>query len=173
MAKTPLPTDQAEEWRYSRIADLDLDRLQPALEPGAVDRAATEPFDRYPEAAARVVVVDRNEPDVLVAARIGSPVVIGVGSDESWVASDPVALRPFTDRMVVLDDGEIAEIRAGSFRTIDLDSGAEALARLEAIGIDLAKVAVLLEDQGVESFAQSFDDLVTTLDQSAANTPKP
>ena len=74
------------------------------------------------EGTAGIVVVDRNEPDVLVAARIGSPVVIGVGSDESWVASDPVALRPFTDRMVVLDDGEIAEIRAGSFRTIDLDS---------------------------------------------------
>lgn len=74
------------------------------------------------EGTAGVVAVDRNHPDVLVAARIGSPVVIGVGDEECWVASDPLALRPFTDRMVVLEDGEVAEIRAGSFRTVDLDS---------------------------------------------------
>jgi glucosamine--fructose-6-phosphate aminotransferase (isomerizing) len=74
------------------------------------------------EGTAGIVAVDRNNPDVLIAARIGSPVVIGLGEQECWVASDPLALRPFTDRMVVLDDGELAEIRAGSFRTIDLDS---------------------------------------------------
>lgn len=74
------------------------------------------------EGTAGVVAIDRNNPDVLVAARIGSPVVIGLGDDECWVASDPLALRPFTDRMVVLDDGEVAEIKAGSFRTVDLDS---------------------------------------------------
>jgi glucosamine--fructose-6-phosphate aminotransferase (isomerizing) len=74
------------------------------------------------EGTAGIVAVERNNPDVLVAARIGSPVVIGLGEQECWVASDPLALRPFTERMVVLDDGEIAEIRAGSFRTIDLDS---------------------------------------------------
>lgn len=74
------------------------------------------------EGTAGVVALDRNNPDVLVAARIGSPVVIGLGDDECWVASDPLALRPFTDRMVVLDDGEVAEIKAGSFRTVDLDS---------------------------------------------------
>jgi glutamine---fructose-6-phosphate transaminase (isomerizing) len=74
------------------------------------------------EGTAGIVAVDRNNPDVLVAARIGSPVVIGLGEQECWVASDPLALRPFTERMVVLDDGELAEIRAGSFRTIDLES---------------------------------------------------
>lgn len=74
------------------------------------------------EGTAGIVAVDRNNPDVLVAARIGSPVVIGLGEQECWVASDPLALRPFTERMVVLDDGEVAEIRAGSFRTIDLES---------------------------------------------------
>jgi glutamine---fructose-6-phosphate transaminase (isomerizing) len=74
------------------------------------------------EGTAGVVAVERNNPDVLVAARIGSPVVIGLGDGECWVASDPLALRPFTDRMVVLDDGEVAEVKAGSFRTVDLDS---------------------------------------------------
>jgi glutamine---fructose-6-phosphate transaminase (isomerizing) len=69
---------------------------------------------------AGIVVMDRNAPDTLVAARMGSPVVFGVGNDESWVASDPVALRPFTDRMVVLDEGEVVELKAGSFKTLDL-----------------------------------------------------
>jgi len=76
---------------------------------------------RQIEGTAGIVAIDRDDPDVLVAARIGSPVVIGLGDDECWVASDPLALRPFTDRMVILDDGEIAAIFAGSFRTVDLD----------------------------------------------------
>jgi len=73
------------------------------------------------EGTAGIVVVDRKQPGVLVAARIRSPVVIGVGDGECWVASDPLALRPFTDRMVILDDGEIAEISPGNLRTVDLD----------------------------------------------------
>src|SRR6187200_32765 len=73
------------------------------------------------EGTAGIVAIDRDSPDMLVAARIGSPVVIGLGDDECWVASDPLALRPFTDRMVILDDGEIAAIFAGSFRTVDID----------------------------------------------------
>ncbi len=73
------------------------------------------------EGTAGIVAVDRDDPSAMVAARIGSPVVIGIGDTECWVASDPLALRPFTDRMVILDDGEIAEISAGHFRTVDLD----------------------------------------------------
>ncbi|HEY6723857.1 MAG TPA: glutamine--fructose-6-phosphate transaminase (isomerizing), partial [Polyangiaceae bacterium] len=76
---------------------------------------------RQIEGTAGIVAIDRDDPELLVAARIGSPVVIGLGDDECWVASDPLALRPFTDRMVILDDGEIAAIFAGSFRTVDLD----------------------------------------------------
>lgn len=74
------------------------------------------------EGTAGIVVLDRQEPDRLVAARVGSPVVIGIGEGETWVASDPLALRPFTERMVVLSDGEVAELRAGGFKTVDLDN---------------------------------------------------
>jgi glutamine---fructose-6-phosphate transaminase (isomerizing) len=74
------------------------------------------------EGTAGIVVLDREQPDRLVAARIGSPVVLGIGDGESWVASDPLALRPYTDRMVVLEDGEIAELTARGFKTVDLDN---------------------------------------------------
>ncbi len=73
------------------------------------------------EGTAGIVVIDRQEPEVLVAARLGSPVVVGLGEGASWVASDALALRPYTDRMIVLDDGEIAELTANSIRTIDLE----------------------------------------------------
>ncbi|MDZ7679704.1 MAG: transaldolase [Acidimicrobiales bacterium] len=53
-------------------------------------------------------------------------------------------------------------------QTIDQDDGSEALARLSAVGVDLGDVARVLEDQGVDAFAASFDDLVATLDASAA-----
>jgi glucosamine--fructose-6-phosphate aminotransferase (isomerizing) len=74
------------------------------------------------EGTAGIVVVDRKAPDRLVAARIGSPVVIGVGDGETWVASDALALRPYTERMVVLEDGEVAELTARAFKTVGLDS---------------------------------------------------
>jgi glucosamine--fructose-6-phosphate aminotransferase (isomerizing) len=74
------------------------------------------------EGTAGIVVLDREHPDRLVAGRIGSPVVIGVGEGETWVASDALALRPFTERMVVLEDGEVAELTARAFKTVGLDS---------------------------------------------------
>ncbi len=73
------------------------------------------------EGTAGIVAVDRNDPERLVAARIGSPVVIGLGDGACWVASDALALRPYTDRMVVLEDSEIAEISPDGVRTVDLD----------------------------------------------------
>lgn len=74
------------------------------------------------EGTAGIVAIDREAPDCMVAARIGSPVVIGIGDGETWVASDALALSPYTDRMVVLEDGEVAAITAKGFKTIDLDS---------------------------------------------------
>jgi glutamine---fructose-6-phosphate transaminase (isomerizing) len=73
------------------------------------------------EGTAGIVVVDRLDPGRLVAARMGSPVVVGLGEGACWVASDALALRPFTDRMIVLDDSEIAELTPNSIRTVDLD----------------------------------------------------
>jgi glutamine---fructose-6-phosphate transaminase (isomerizing) len=73
------------------------------------------------EGTAGVVALDQQDPERLVAARVGSPVVIGLGERACWVASDALALRPFTERMVVLDDGEVAELKAGAIKTVDLD----------------------------------------------------
>ena len=68
-----------------------------------------------------IVVVDGRHPDRIVAARNGSPVVIGIGEREMFVASDVAALVRHTQQIVYLDDREVATIEAGGFRTATLD----------------------------------------------------
>ncbi len=59
-------------------------------------------------------VMCRNSPERLVAARRGSPLVIGLGIGENFIASDVFALLPVTQRFIFLEDGDVAEItRAG------------------------------------------------------------
>ena len=55
-------------------------------------------------------VIRSSDPDRLVVARSGSPLVIGVGIGENFVASDPLALGQVTDRFIYLEEGDVAEI---------------------------------------------------------------
>jgi glucosamine--fructose-6-phosphate aminotransferase (isomerizing) len=68
-----------------------------------------------------VAVVDARAPDRIVAARNGSPVVIGLGDHEMFVASDLSALVRYTQQVVYLDDREIAVVSANGFETRTLD----------------------------------------------------
>ncbi len=68
-----------------------------------------------------VVVMSKKEPDLLVVARKGSPLVLGVGHDEMIIASDVSAIIEHTRDVVYLEDGEIAEVRAGSYKIYDLN----------------------------------------------------
>ncbi|MBK5929861.1 glutamine--fructose-6-phosphate transaminase (isomerizing) [Halochromatium salexigens] len=56
-------------------------------------------------------VIDTHYPDRLVAARQGSPLVIGVGFQEYFIASDVFALLPVTNRFIFLEEGDVAELR--------------------------------------------------------------
>lgn len=58
-----------------------------------------------------LAVINAKQPDRLVAARSGSPLVIGLGLGENFLASDQLALRQVTDRFMYLEEGDIAEIR--------------------------------------------------------------
>ena len=69
-----------------------------------------------------IVVLDARQPDRIVAARNGSPVVLGLGDKEMFVASDIAALVRYTRQVVHLDDGEVATVRADGFRTATLDA---------------------------------------------------
>ena len=66
------------------------------------------------EGAYGLCVIDNTEPDKLVVARSGSPLVIGVGIGENFVASDPLALGQVTDRFIYLEEGDIAQVEIES-----------------------------------------------------------
>lgn len=55
-------------------------------------------------------VISVHEPDKLIMARSGSPLVIGVGIGENFIASDPLALGQVTDRFIYLEEGDLAEV---------------------------------------------------------------
>jgi glutamine---fructose-6-phosphate transaminase (isomerizing) len=65
------------------------------------------------------VVMDTRHPDVLVAARSGSPLVIGCGVGENFIASDQLALLPITHRFIYLEEGDIALVTHDSVTVLD------------------------------------------------------
>ena len=71
------------------------------------------------EGAYALVVVSEHDPDRLILARQGCPVVVGLGVDENFVASDVAALLPVTRRFIFLEEGDVAEVRRQSVRVID------------------------------------------------------
>jgi glutamine---fructose-6-phosphate transaminase (isomerizing) len=71
------------------------------------------------QGAYALAVVSEHEPDRLIVAREGCPVVLGLGQDENFVASDVAALLPVTRRFIFLEEGDVAEVRRRSVRVID------------------------------------------------------
>ena len=69
------------------------------------------------EGAYGLVVLDIKNPDQLVVARNGSPIVLGLGENEMFVASDVSALVRYTRQVIYLEDGEIATITASAYHT--------------------------------------------------------
>ena len=73
------------------------------------------------EGAYALVVMHRDEPDRLVGARLNAPLIVGVGDDESLLASDPAAIVAHTKRVIFLADGDVADLRPGTVVVTDRD----------------------------------------------------
>ena len=67
-------------------------------------------------------MLDAREPGRIIAARNGSPVILGIGDKEMFVASDVAALVRHTHQVAYLDDGELAAVDAGGFHASTLDN---------------------------------------------------
>lgn len=76
------------------------------------------------EGAYALAVVDRESPGEIVAARQGSPLVVGIGIGENFLASDQLALRQVTDRFIFLEEGDLLRITAASLEIYDRDKKA-------------------------------------------------
>lgn len=86
-----------------------------------------------------IAVVSRQNPDEIVVARSGSPLVIGVGNDETLIASDASALVGHTKQAIYLNDGEIATVKKDSIEIITLDAEPVS-AKVEEIETNLAAI---------------------------------
>ena len=71
------------------------------------------------EGAYALVVMHRDEPERLVGARFNAPLIVGVGDDESFLASDAAAIVAYTKRVVFLADGDVADLLPGKFTITD------------------------------------------------------
>jgi glucosamine--fructose-6-phosphate aminotransferase (isomerizing) len=71
------------------------------------------------EGAYALAVVSESEPERIILAREGCPVVVGLGVDENFVASDVAALLPVTRRFMFLEEGDVADIRRTSIKVLD------------------------------------------------------
>jgi len=71
------------------------------------------------EGAYGLGVISKREPDTLIAARSGSPLLIGLGDNENFIASDMSALIPVSQKYIVLEDGDIAKITSASIEIYD------------------------------------------------------
>lgn len=81
----------------------------------AVQRALGEVRGTY-----GLVAMHASQPDTLVVARLGSPIAIGIGAGEYFIASDTSPMLAFTKQVVFLDDGEVAEISRAQLSIVNL-----------------------------------------------------
>jgi glucosamine--fructose-6-phosphate aminotransferase (isomerizing) len=94
------------------IASVDTDSLEDAVRTAL--RAITGTYG--------VAVMDARHPDQIVVARNGSAVILGIGDNEMFIASDAAALVRHTQQAIYLDDGEIAVVEARGYRVTTLDA---------------------------------------------------
>ncbi|MFQ6616076.1 MAG: glutamine--fructose-6-phosphate transaminase (isomerizing) [Fidelibacterota bacterium] len=87
-----------------------------------------------------IVVVCADHPDTMVAARMGSPLVLGVGEKEVFVASDASPIVEYTRNVIYLDDGDLAAIRDGTYEIRRIGDNQVVTKQVERIEFDLGEI---------------------------------
>ncbi|MEW5816779.1 MAG: glutamine--fructose-6-phosphate transaminase (isomerizing) [Spirochaetota bacterium] len=83
--------------------------------------------------------VHADEPNRIIGARNGSPLVLGIGDGEMFLASDVTAMMAYTRQVIYLEDGEVVSVNSGGYRTTDLADRAISKA-VEHIGWELQEI---------------------------------
>ncbi|MGB5201894.1 MAG: glutamine--fructose-6-phosphate transaminase (isomerizing) [Sedimenticolaceae bacterium] len=91
------------------------------LQKGHTICEATRSAIRRLVGAYALAVISPDDPDCMVVSRAGSPLVIGIGEGENFIASDVFALLPVTQRFLFLEEGDLAEIRRDGISVFDAD----------------------------------------------------
>lgn len=99
------------------------------------------------EGAYGLAIVSLDEPDKLIAAKHGSPLIIGIGKEEYFITSDVAAIIEYTKNVVYLDDNEFVVLTRDNMATTDIDS-VPILKRVEEVQWDIEQV----QKSGYEHF---------------------
>ena len=87
-----------------------------------------------------IAVLDKRDPDQIIAARKQSPLVVGIGVDEFFLGSDASPIVEYTDKVVYLEDGNIAVIRRGEDLKVVSILGEEQELKVKTVDIDLGQI---------------------------------
>ena len=113
-----------EQHGHTFVSETDTEVLAHLIEAafdGNLEEAVTDTLHLV-EGTYGIAVVSSNDPGKIVAARKGSPLLLGLGDGENFLASDVAAILQYTRDVVYLDDGEMAVITADSYKVFDLQS---------------------------------------------------
>ncbi|MBP5323612.1 MAG: glutamine--fructose-6-phosphate transaminase (isomerizing) [Bacteroidaceae bacterium] len=95
-----------------------------------------------------IAIIDKRDPRQIIAARKQSPLVVGIGEDEFFLGSDASPIIDYTDKVVYLEDGNIAVIRLGEELKVISILGKEQELKVKTVDIDLGQI----EKGGYEHF---------------------
>ena len=87
-----------------------------------------------------IAVVDKSDPQQIIAARKQSPLVVGIGKDEFFIGSDASPIIEYTDKVVYLEDGNIAVIRLDADMKVMSILGEEQDLKIKTVDIDLGQI---------------------------------
>jgi glucosamine--fructose-6-phosphate aminotransferase (isomerizing) len=130
-----------QELGYVFRSDTDtevLAHLVQELFDGSLEEAVIHALHKI-EGTYGIAVISSRDPGKIVAARKGSPLLIGVGEGQNFLASDASAILAHTRQVVYLDDGDVAVIEADKYRVIDLNA-APLPREVDRIDWDLAEI---------------------------------
>ncbi len=98
--------------------------LDSLLEAGSSLLEATKQLKDKLQGAYAIAALDHSDPNTLVLARHRSPLLIGLGEDENFAASDPLALADLTNKFLILEDGDVAKISPNNVEVFDKNNKA-------------------------------------------------
>jgi glutamine---fructose-6-phosphate transaminase (isomerizing) len=115
---------ELESRGYKFVSETDTEVLAHLIEEfyeGNLEAAVIQAL-QHVEGTYGIAVICKNEPDKIVAARKGSPLLIGLGDNEFFVASDVSAILAHTRQVVYLDDGDLALLTRDGYKVLDLNN---------------------------------------------------
>jgi glucosamine--fructose-6-phosphate aminotransferase (isomerizing) len=110
---------------------------------GNLEAAVEKTLNRL-EGTFGIAVVSSLDPNKIVAARRGSPIILGVGKNEMFVASDVSALAQYTDQVIYVEDNELAVVTADAYQILSFDH--------EPIERDISQIDWSVEEEELGSF---------------------